>query len=192
MIVLWWRSTAYVLDWVMNGEFLMKFELNCCETNWMSHAKKSLRELEVAFRPLESYRYFVPLNFLLYAYCFRTVWSLFKISVEVRVSIVKQRSNGISIQLVSEILILKIVSFSSITRMKSVALNILNTLTKQDYVNVVVSRSQFWTDEGEYNNHTSETLSCEKHRLVPASTSHKKQLAAAIEEIVPLGGSNHM
>ena len=76
--------------------------------------------------------------------------------------------------------------------MKSVALNILNTLTKQDYVNVVVSRSEFWTDRGEYNNHTSQILSCEKHRLVPASTSHKKQLAAAIEEITPIGGSNHV
>ncbi len=76
--------------------------------------------------------------------------------------------------------------------MKSVALNILNTLTKQDYVNVVLSRSEFWTDLGEYHQHSSEVLSCEKHRLVPASTSHKKQLAAAIEEIQPLGGSNHV
>ena len=81
---------------------------------------------------------------------------------------------------------------SSITRMKLVALNILNTLTKQDYVNVILSRSEFWTDKGEYNNYTSEILSCEKHRLVPASTSHKRQLAAAIEEIEAVGGSNHV
>ncbi len=81
---------------------------------------------------------------------------------------------------------------SSITRMRSVALNILGTLTKQDYVNVVVSRSEFWTDTGEYNKHDSQVLSCEKHKLVPASTSHKKQLAAAIEEIQPFGGSNHV
>lgn len=76
--------------------------------------------------------------------------------------------------------------------MKSVALNILNTLTKQDYVNVVVSRSEYWTDKGKYSNHSSETLSCEKHRLVPASTSHKKQLSAAIQAIEPVGGSNHV
>ncbi len=77
-------------------------------------------------------------------------------------------------------------------RMKSVAQNILSTLTKQDYVNIVASHSEYWTEKGEYHNYSAQTLSCKKHGLVPASTSHKKQLSGAIDELIPQGGSNHV
>ena len=80
----------------------------------------------------------------------------------------------------------------SLSRLKRVALNILNTLTKQDFVNVVVSRSEFWSSRGRYHDHTPQILSCDAKRLVPASTAHHKELAAQIEALKPQGGSNHM
>lgn len=76
--------------------------------------------------------------------------------------------------------------------MKLIAQNILNTLTKQDYINIVASHSEYWTEKGEYHNYSPNILSCKKKGLVPASTSHKKQLSGAIDELKPQGGSNHV
>ncbi|KAI8499268.1 hypothetical protein Bbelb_230320 [Branchiostoma belcheri] len=64
---------------------------------------------------------------------------------------------------------------------KAVAKTILNTLTKQDFVNVVCARASHWDETGRWHQHDTEVLSCQQNRLVPASTAHRKDLIQKID-----------
>ena len=44
----------------------------------------------------------------------------------------------------------------SIVRMKDMGAHLLQTLSNQDFVNVIVSRSGYYTDKGAYVNHSAE------------------------------------
>ncbi|XP_002735490.2 VWFA and cache domain-containing protein 1-like [Saccoglossus kowalevskii] len=72
---------------------------------------------------------------------------------------------------------------------KAVVKTILNTLTKQDYVNVICARASHWDEVGKWHLFSTDVLSCQDNRLVPASTAHRKDLKEKIETLVPGGTS---
>ncbi|KAK3727819.1 hypothetical protein QZH41_008237 [Actinostola sp. cb2023] len=74
---------------------------------------------------------------------------------------------------------------------KEVAKTVLNTLTKQDFVNVICGRASNWDEVGKYYKYDTEVLSCQKDRLVPASTSHKKDLIEKIDSL-KAGGTSEL
>ncbi|XP_070555607.1 voltage-dependent calcium channel subunit alpha-2/delta-2-like [Ptychodera flava] len=72
---------------------------------------------------------------------------------------------------------------------KAVVKTILNTLTKQDYVNVICARASHWDEVGKWHFFSTEILSCQDDRLVPASTAHRKDLKEKLENLKPGGTS---
>ncbi|XP_028402985.1 voltage-dependent calcium channel subunit alpha-2/delta-1-like isoform X1 [Dendronephthya gigantea] len=74
---------------------------------------------------------------------------------------------------------------------KSIAITVLNTLTKQDYVNVICGREPYYDEVGKFIHEDVQTnvLSCQQNRLVPASTSHRKDLIAKIKELKAAGAT---
>ncbi|CAH1252963.1 CACNA2D2 [Branchiostoma lanceolatum] len=74
---------------------------------------------------------------------------------------------------------------------KAVSKTILNTLTKQDFVNVVCARASHWDETGRWHQYDTEVLSCQQNRLVPASTAHRKDLIQKIDGL-QAGGTSEM
>ncbi|XP_015752971.1 PREDICTED: uncharacterized protein LOC107332703, partial [Acropora digitifera] len=74
---------------------------------------------------------------------------------------------------------------------KQVAKTVLNTLTKQDYVNVICGRESHWDEVGKWFEYQTEVLSCQQNRLVPASTSHRKDLIEKIDNL-KAGGTSEL
>ena len=72
---------------------------------------------------------------------------------------------------------------------KAAAKTILNTLTQQDYVNVICTRDSYYSYYSHYRYRTSRTLGCLKSGLLPATTSVKRDLMEKIDEIEPDGRS---
>lgn len=72
---------------------------------------------------------------------------------------------------------------------KSIAITVLNTLTKQDYVNIVCGHKSHWDEVGKHKEIKETVLSCQQNRLVPASTSHRKDLSAKIDNLVAEGAT---
>ncbi|KAJ7333705.1 hypothetical protein OS493_015788 [Desmophyllum pertusum] len=66
---------------------------------------------------------------------------------------------------------------------KQVAKTVLNTLTKQDYVNVICGHDGHYDEVGKWVEYKTEVLSCQQNRLVPASTSHRKDLIEKIDNL---------
>jgi len=74
---------------------------------------------------------------------------------------------------------------------KQVAKTVLNTLTKQDFVNVICGRESHWDEVGKWFEYKTEVLSCQQNRLVPASTSHRKDLIEKIDNL-KAGGTSEL
>ncbi|XP_038057398.1 voltage-dependent calcium channel subunit alpha-2/delta-3-like [Patiria miniata] len=66
---------------------------------------------------------------------------------------------------------------------------ILDTLTKQDYVNVICARASHWDEVGDWYPFNTTVLSCKDDRLVPATTAHRKDLKEKTGELKPKGTS---
>nr|QJU69482.1 cacna2d1 [Nematostella vectensis] len=74
---------------------------------------------------------------------------------------------------------------------KEIAKTVLNTLTKQDFVNVICGHASNWDEVGKWYQYDTEVLSCQKDRLVPASTSHRKDLTEKINNL-QAGGTSEL
>ncbi|XP_013386854.1 voltage-dependent calcium channel subunit alpha-2/delta-2 [Lingula anatina] len=74
---------------------------------------------------------------------------------------------------------------------KSIAKAVINTLTRQDYVNVVCARASHWDEVGKWHHFRTQVLSCQANRMVPATNAHRKDL---IEKIYALeaGGTSEL
>ncbi|XP_055337095.1 voltage-dependent calcium channel subunit alpha-2/delta-3-like [Paramacrobiotus metropolitanus] len=74
---------------------------------------------------------------------------------------------------------------------KSVAVTVINTLTKQDAVNIVCARESYWDSVGTWHKFNSKVLGCQKTSLVPATNAHRKDL---IEKVTALqaGGTSEL
>ncbi|XP_067678444.1 voltage-dependent calcium channel subunit alpha-2/delta-2-like [Haliotis asinina] len=74
---------------------------------------------------------------------------------------------------------------------KGVAKAVINTLTKQDYVNVICARASHWDEVGKWHYFTTEVLSCQMKRMVPATIAHRKDLIEKIEKL-KAGGTSEL
>ncbi|XP_070196192.1 voltage-dependent calcium channel subunit alpha-2/delta-2-like [Littorina saxatilis] len=74
---------------------------------------------------------------------------------------------------------------------KAVAKNVIRTLTKQDYVNVICSRASHWNEVGKWYMYDTDVLSCQKKRMVPATNAHRKDLIEKIDKL-KAGGTTEL
>ncbi|XP_041357381.1 VWFA and cache domain-containing protein 1-like [Gigantopelta aegis] len=74
---------------------------------------------------------------------------------------------------------------------KAVAKTVINTLTKQDYVNVICARASHWDEVGKWHPYDTEVMSCQSDGMVPATIAHRKDL---IEKIMmrKAGGTSEL
>ncbi|XP_052254694.1 voltage-dependent calcium channel subunit alpha-2/delta-2-like isoform X2 [Dreissena polymorpha] len=72
---------------------------------------------------------------------------------------------------------------------KGVAKTVINTLTKQDYVNVICARASYWDEVGKWHFYQTTVLSCQQERMVPATIAHRKDLIRNIKDLKPGGTS---
>ncbi|XP_060584904.1 voltage-dependent calcium channel subunit alpha-2/delta-3-like [Ruditapes philippinarum] len=72
---------------------------------------------------------------------------------------------------------------------KGVAKTVINTLTKQDYVNVICARASYWDEVGKWHFYETTVLSCHSERMVPATIAHRKDLIKNVENLRPGGTS---
>ncbi|KAL8570692.1 hypothetical protein ACOMHN_039127 [Nucella lapillus] len=74
---------------------------------------------------------------------------------------------------------------------KAVAKNVIRTLTKQDYVNVICSRASHWNEVGKWYMYDTDVMSCQKKRMVPATNAHRKDLIEKIDKL-KAGGTTEL
>ncbi|GFR88739.1 voltage-dependent calcium channel subunit alpha-2/delta-2-like, partial [Elysia marginata] len=74
---------------------------------------------------------------------------------------------------------------------KAVAITVINTLTKQDYVNVICARNSHWNEVGKSHFYDTQVLSCQKERLVPATNAYRKDLKEKISKL-KAGGTSEL
>ncbi|XP_005108179.1 voltage-dependent calcium channel subunit alpha-2/delta-2 [Aplysia californica] len=74
---------------------------------------------------------------------------------------------------------------------KAVAKTVINTLTKQDYVNVICARNSHWNEVGKWHYYDTRVLSCQEERMVKATNAHRKDLIEKIEKLVA-GGTTEL
>ncbi|CAD5114296.1 DgyrCDS3438 [Dimorphilus gyrociliatus] len=72
---------------------------------------------------------------------------------------------------------------------QAVAKTVINTLTRQDYINVICARASHWDEVGKWHEFGSQVLSCRKDSLVQATTAHRKDLIEKIYRLEPGGTS---
>ncbi|XP_052774120.1 voltage-dependent calcium channel subunit alpha-2/delta-3-like isoform X2 [Mya arenaria] len=72
---------------------------------------------------------------------------------------------------------------------KAVAKTVINTLTKQDYVNVICARASYWDEVGKWHFYQTTVVSCEQKHMVPATIAHRKDLIKNIQDLKPGGTS---
>ncbi|XP_059149465.1 voltage-dependent calcium channel subunit alpha-2/delta-2-like [Physella acuta] len=74
---------------------------------------------------------------------------------------------------------------------KAVAKTVINTLTKQDYVNVICARNSHWNEVGKWHYYDTTVLSCQEQRMVPATNAHRKDLIEKIDKL-KAGGTTEL
>lgn len=74
---------------------------------------------------------------------------------------------------------------------KGVAKTVINTLTKQDYVNVVCARASHWDQVGKLHYYGTTALSCQQDTMVPATIAHRKDLKEKIQKL-KAGGTSEL
>ncbi|XP_067936801.1 voltage-dependent calcium channel subunit alpha-2/delta-1-like [Watersipora subatra] len=72
---------------------------------------------------------------------------------------------------------------------QAVAKIVINTLTKQDYVNVICARASHWDEVGKWKAYSTDVLSCQQDKLVAATNAHRKDLIEKIDNLEPMGTS---
>lgn len=72
---------------------------------------------------------------------------------------------------------------------QAVAKTVIDTLTKQDYVNVICARASHWDVVGKWFYRSTNVLSCQQDRMVPATTAYRKDLIEKVYKLVPSGTS---
>ncbi|ELU06451.1 hypothetical protein CAPTEDRAFT_215114 [Capitella teleta] len=72
---------------------------------------------------------------------------------------------------------------------QAVAKTVIDTLTKQDYVNVICARASHWNEVGKWHFFTTRVLSCQEEQLVQATISHRKDMIEKIYKLEPGGTS---
>ncbi|KAK2155924.1 hypothetical protein LSH36_227g06072 [Paralvinella palmiformis] len=72
---------------------------------------------------------------------------------------------------------------------QAVAKTVINTLTRQDYVNVVCARASHWDEVGKWHLFSTDVLSCQQDHLVQATIAHRKDLIEKIYNLEPGGTS---
>ncbi|GFO18775.1 voltage-dependent calcium channel subunit alpha-2/delta-2-like [Plakobranchus ocellatus] len=74
---------------------------------------------------------------------------------------------------------------------KAVAKTVINTLTKQDYVNVICARNSHWNEVGKWHFYDTQVLSCQKESMVPATNAYRKDLKEKISKL-KAGGTSEL
>ncbi|XP_069125986.1 LOW QUALITY PROTEIN: voltage-dependent calcium channel subunit alpha-2/delta-2-like [Argopecten irradians] len=74
---------------------------------------------------------------------------------------------------------------------KGVAKTVINTLTKQDYVNVICARASHWDEVGKWKYFSTDVLSCQTESLVEATIAHRKDLIEKINKL-KAGGTSEL
>ncbi|XP_064627789.1 voltage-dependent calcium channel subunit alpha-2/delta-2-like [Lineus longissimus] len=76
-------------------------------------------------------------------------------------------------------------------KMKKVAKTLIGSLSPQDYLNVIVSRSTYYDNQGMKQEFAPESLACRSDRLLQATLNLRKSIMANIQLLKPNGGSDH-
>ncbi|KAK3089549.1 hypothetical protein FSP39_004513 [Pinctada imbricata] len=74
---------------------------------------------------------------------------------------------------------------------KGVAKTVINTLTKQDYVNVICARASHWNSVGKLRHYGTTVLSCQQEKMVQATIAHRKDLKEKIQKL-KAGGTSEL
>nr|KAI8754030.1 voltage-dependent calcium channel subunit alpha-2/delta-3-like [Biomphalaria glabrata] len=74
---------------------------------------------------------------------------------------------------------------------KAVAKTVINTLTKQDYVNVICARNSHWNEVGKWHYYDTQVLSCQEQRMVQGTNAFRKDLIEKIEKL-KAGGTTEL
>ncbi|XP_013417008.1 voltage-dependent calcium channel subunit alpha-2/delta-3 [Lingula anatina] len=77
------------------------------------------------------------------------------------------------------------------SRMKATTKALINSMTMQDRLSIIASKSFYYTKDGKKMEHSPKVLGCVKDTLVPVSNSHKRELFAVIAGLKAEGGSDH-
>ena len=71
----------------------------------------------------------------------------------------------------------------------SIATVIINTLTRQDYVNIICAHESHWNDIGKWHVYKTEVLSCQQDTMVKATLAFKRDLKEKLAKLKPGGTS---
>lgn len=71
----------------------------------------------------------------------------------------------------------------------SIATVIINTLTRQDYVNIICAHESHWDDIGKWHVYQTEVLSCQQDSMVKATLAFKRDLKEKLATLKPGGTS---
>ena len=71
----------------------------------------------------------------------------------------------------------------------SIATVIINTLTRQDYVNIICAHESHWNEIGKWHVYKTEVLSCQQDTMVKATLAFKRDLKEKLAKLQPGGTS---
>ncbi|CAF2409931.1 unnamed protein product [Rotaria sp. Silwood2] len=71
----------------------------------------------------------------------------------------------------------------------SIATVVINTLTRQDYVNIICAHESHWDDIGKWHVYKTEVLSCQQDTMVKATLAFKRDLKEKLATLKPGGTS---
>lgn len=71
----------------------------------------------------------------------------------------------------------------------SIATVIIDTLTRQDYVNVICAHESHWNDIGKWHVYKTEVLSCQQDTMVKGTLAFKRDLKEKLAKLKPGGTS---
>jgi voltage-dependent calcium channel alpha-2/delta-3 len=74
---------------------------------------------------------------------------------------------------------------------KSVAKAVIDTLTANDYINVICARASHWDDIGRSQSYQTEVMSCQQNRIVQATLAHRRDLKEKVSEL-KAGGTTEL
>ena len=75
--------------------------------------------------------------------------------------------------------------------MTEAASTVLDTLSHQDSISVLLSRSTYYTEKGQERAYQTENLICQSSQFVPVTAVLKNKLKSHFNHLMAEGGSNH-
>ena len=72
---------------------------------------------------------------------------------------------------------------------RSIATVIINTLTRQDYVNIICAHESHWNNIGQWHVYKTKVLSCQQDTMVKATLAFKRDLKEKLATLKPGGTS---